>query len=178
MYYSEPFSLNRCCIDITHDSTIPDYTSCSLWPEHPDIIVPDFFLECQFKMSKILSSTYKTQPYLPYQTNSKPTSSSAGGTIIRTLDSRYPSQFTLTLSCYLCFLLHLKVENRALNKFVGIGISLPYLASNGSPYQWVNDLCLPLLGAQVNICFYLYKAWQIHHKICTFCEQILTNYNI
>jgi hypothetical protein len=141
MYYSEPFSLNRCCLDITHDSTIPDCTSCLLWPEHPDIIVPDFFLECQFKMSKILSSTYKTQPYLPYQTNSKPTKRSPVSKIKTTLDSGYPSQFTLTLSCYLRFLLHLKVENSALNKFVGIG------ASYSSCYQWVNDLCLPLLGA-------------------------------
>ncbi len=114
MYYSEPFSLNRCCIDITHDSTIPDCTSCLLWPEYQDIIVPDFFLECQFKMSKILSSTYKTRPIaLPYQTNSKPTSiGSTGGTIIRSQDSGDRGQFTSTLSCYLCSLLHLKVEGR------------------------------------------------------------------
>lgn len=101
------------------------------------------FLNVNSRCLKFLALLTRHDHSLPYQTNSKPTSTgSTGGTINK--DSGYPSQFTLTLSCYLCFLLHLKVENRALNKFVGIGISLPSLASNGSPYQWLNDLCLPL----------------------------------
>ncbi len=154
MYYSEPFSLNRCSIDITHNSTIPDCTSCLLWPEHPDIIVPDFFLECQFKMSKILSSTYKTRPQ-PSISDKFPTHFNRLHRRYNNKDSAYPSHITPNLIMLSVFSFTSEGRKQALNKFVSIGISLPYLASNGSPYQWVNDLCLPLIGAQVNICFYL-----------------------